>query len=242
MYKRLVAELRCTDCSLKRLTLYSNSNAFAMKIKILLIAFSAAAITSCGTIYQSGQTPDDVYYSPTRPVEEAVVKVTKYQDQDYVRRYDYEDRQIRMSAYDRRWRNLDVDYDYNYYYSPYQYGYSYGYYYNPFYYPCPVYIKDVAIVNPKNTTPRMTNLNSYTNTQTIVANQKTGATYNITPYRNYNNSNSRNTRRYDYTPDNTRSNSSDNNRTYSPTPSSSSNNSSSGSSSSGSVSRPARGQ
>ncbi|MCP9751472.1 hypothetical protein [Ferruginibacter sp. HRS2-29] len=217
-----------------------------MKIKLLLLAFSAAALASCSTAYKSGQTPDDVYYSPERPVE----KVTEYVRRDAdVRRYDFEEREIRMAAYDRRWRNLNTNYDYDYYYSPYQYGYSYGYYYNPYYYPCPVYISGVAISNPKNTTPRMTNLNSYVNMRTVVANQKTGATYYVSPIRTYNNSNSNSVRRNTYQRyDNTNTNNSNNtnSRTYTPTNtntntnSSSSGSSSSGSSSSGSVSRPAR--
>ena len=35
-----------------------------MNTRILLLAISAAALSSCSTMYKSGQTPDDVYYSP----------------------------------------------------------------------------------------------------------------------------------------------------------------------------------
>lgn len=211
-----------------------------MKIKFLPLILLVTAFASCQTIYKSGQTPDDVYYSPARAAEEKAEATVR---RDVVRPYDAEEREIRMSAYDPRWRNID-EYDYDYTYSPYQYGYSYGYYYNPYYYPCPVYITNVAILNPKNNTPRMTNLSSYSNTQTVVANQKTGATYNLNTYRNYNNSNrtnSRNIYNRTYSNDRTTSDNSSNSRSYTPSGSGSSSSSSSGGSSSGSVSRPSRG-
>lgn len=226
-----------------------------MNIKILLLAIAAGSIASCSTAYKSGQTPDDLYYSPARAVEEKVEK------RDEVRRetrYDnYEDRSIVMRTRDRRWRDLDDYYDYNYAYDPYRYGYNHGYYYNPYYYNRPVFLPGYIIVNPKNTTPRMTNLGSYNSSTLVVSDSKSGESKWIRTNKAYNNSNNSGSfiRRI-ITPttssptynnnNNSRTYSSDNNtRTYNP--SSSNNSSSSGSSSSGSsgsgtsVPRPARG-
>src|SRR4051812_21468607 len=111
-----------------------------MNIKILLFAISIAAMSSCSTSYRSGQTPDDVYYSPKKVVEEDYREENK---KDEVRKDTYEDREIRMAVYDRRWRDFDDDYDYNY--DPYHYGYSYGYYYNPYYCHYPVYFNNIVI-------------------------------------------------------------------------------------------------
>jgi hypothetical protein len=150
-----------------------------------------------------------------------------------------------MATRDRRWRNMDNDYDYRY--DPYRYGYSYGYYYNPYYCRYPVYIINRTIVNPKNSTARMANLGSYTHTSVLTSNGKTGATWTNTT-RSYNTSNNSNRSggfiRNVILPavsGGSSSSGSNNNRSYSP---SSSGSSSSGSSSSGSsrpVSRPSRG-
>jgi hypothetical protein len=210
-----------------------------MNIKILLLALSAAAISSCSTAYKSGQTPDDVYYSPARVVEE-----DNHTNREEVKKDNFEDREIRMAVYDRRWR--DFNDDYNCRYDPYTYGYNYGYYYNPFYCFYPVYLTNVVISNPKNTVPRMTNLGSYNNTTYAITNTKYGNGVRIITNRPYNNSNNNNTfiRRILTTPsNNSNSTESNNNNTRSYTPSSS--NSSSGSSSGNSggtpVTRPARG-
>lgn len=216
-----------------------------MKFKFLLFIFSIVALASCSTAYKSGQTPDDVYYSPARALDGS--SYTK--DEPQTR--DYEEREIRMSTYDYRWRTLGEQYNYDYAYSPYRYGYDYGYYYNPYYYPCPVYISGVAITNPKNSTPRTANLRAYGNNPILLTNQKTFGTYHVNSRKAYTNSNvnsstssfirkvitsarSTNNANYDE-----RSRTNDNNRSY--TPSSSNNSSSSGSSNSGSISRPARG-
>ena len=57
-----------------------------MKPQILLLAITAAAISSCTTAYKTGQTPDDVYYSPVRPQDE-YVRVDKNEEEQY--RYDH---------------------------------------------------------------------------------------------------------------------------------------------------------
>lgn len=211
-----------------------------MNLKLIFIAVSVAATSSCSTTYRSGQTPDDVYYSPARVVEE------DYRDdsRDEARRPVYQDRSIRMSVYDPRWR--DFNDDYNYRYDPYHYGYSYGYYYNPYYCHYPVYFGNVRIVNPKNATPRMTNLGSYNNPRYLVSNVKTSNGNWVSPPRQYNNRNNNSNfirRVLSSTSSSDTYSSGNSNRSYSPS-SSSSSGSSSGSSagSSGSpVSRPARG-
>lgn len=216
-----------------------------MKIKFLLFIIAIATLASCSTAYKSGQTPDDLYYSRPRGVEESTTDRYEKIDNSTT----YQDRQIRMAIYDRRWRDLDYDYDYDYHYSPYTYGYTYGYYYNPYYYCYPVYSPGIKFVNPKNTTIRTTNLNAYNNTITNSTFDK-GTRSSINTYTpRYNNSNTTTRRTTDYdnrtytdrsssTPDrsyNTNTNSSSSNSN-----SSSSSSSSSGSSSSGSVSRPGR--
>src|SRR5258706_16136470 len=103
-----------------------------MNAKILLIAFSAAAFTSCSTAYKSGQTPDDVYYSPARTIEERKDDDSK---RDEVRPTENtaDNNRIRMTIRDRRWREFDDDYNYSYNSSPYYYCTcacnNYGYYY-----------------------------------------------------------------------------------------------------------------
>ncbi len=104
-----------------------------MKRILLLSAFSIVLLSSCTTAFKSGQTPDDVYYSPARgisPKEDQVRKEEDAQYQDYVSSLD--DRYLRMKVANRsRWSSLDnfdywydSRYDFNAY-SPYS---SYNYY------------------------------------------------------------------------------------------------------------------
>lgn len=210
-----------------------------MNIKFLLLAISAVTFVSCSTTYKSGQTPDDVYYSPARVIEENDTR-----NREEVKNDSYEDREIRMATHDRRWR--DIDDDYNCRYDPYRYGYNHGYYYNPYYYNRPVFIPGSAITNPKNTVARMTNLGSYNNTATVMSNSKTGNTTWISSQRPYNNSNKKEGffRRViePVISGVSRSSSDNNSRTYSPSSSNSSNSGSSSGSKSSSVTRPGRGQ
>ena len=143
----------------------NSSKPFAMKSAILLLALSAIIFSSCTTAYKSGQTPDDVYYSPARPQDE-YVKAERNDDRysdDY-----YEDRYLRMKVQNRyRWNDLDDwygserRYRYNVYssyglynepWNPHTYWNSY---YNPYYY-SGSNIKTVAY-----TKPRTFNLNTY---------------------------------------------------------------------------------
>lgn len=210
-----------------------------MKSKFLITAFVITAIIAgCGTAYKSGQTPDDVYYSPAN-------ERSGYIEQDnnrYSRYNDREERQIRMKAYDYRWRYIDDDYDYySYRYSPYYYGYNHGYYYNPYYYPAPVYFYGPA-VNPKNHAPRMTGLGSYYNNNGSVkiAQPSNTKSSTISSTKAYSNTNSGNkvVRRIIGKNNSDDNDGGNNNRSYNP--------SSSGSSGSGSnlggqsISRPSR--
>lgn len=102
---------------------------------ILLSILTAGSLASCSTVYRTGQTPDDVYYSPARETD-SYVNVDKqergsnYQQDDYS--YNSDDRYLRMRVRDRnRWSYFD-DYGMNDYYSGYNsynygnYGYGYG--------------------------------------------------------------------------------------------------------------------
>lgn len=197
-----------------------------MKNKILLFIFSLIALFSCNTAYRSGQTPDDVYFSPVKYEGEEDKKEEK---EDSTITQNSEDRQIRMKTRDRRWRELDVRYGYDYTYHPYYYGYNYGYYYNPYYCNYPVRNGITVTNNPI----RTTNLSSYNNTPVTIRDPKTGTIRNK-PTRSYNQRNG-SVLRDIITPSSGNSNGSG--RTYTPGSSGSSGSSGSGGSP---VSRPTR--
>jgi hypothetical protein len=152
---------------------YITSKPFAMKSLAIIVALAALAFTSCTSAYKTGQTPDDVYFSPARPGgTEEYVQSEKRDDRRYQGSDDYyEDRYLRMRANDRsRWSVLDdyymnSPYAYNYYgnyygnslFSPYNNYWQWNTYYNPYcsyssYYP---YYNNVIIIkNPgKSFTP-----------------------------------------------------------------------------------------
>lgn len=144
-----------------------------MKRQILLLAITAAALSSCTTAYKTGQTPDDVYFSPTRPQDE-YVRVEEKDEARYDDTY-YDDRYLRMKVHNRtQWYMLDDWYAYDRY--SYQYNSYYGSYYNPYtswnyYYNPYCRNNNVIIYNPKQTStvahverPRNFNLTAYTNT------------------------------------------------------------------------------
>jgi len=173
-----------------------------MKLQILLLAFSAAALGSCTTSYKSTQTPDDVYYSPTRPQDE-YVRVEQNDDRQY--RYDdeyYDDRYLRMKVHNRnRWSDLNdwyyydrYSYSHNYYYGSYNNPYnSWNYYYNPYCH------NNIVVVNPKGSVSQNTYVkprnfalsgytnNTYNNSNIITATSKTPKTGISRPV--FNNSN-----------------------------------------------------
>lgn len=145
-----------------------------MKSSLILVALAALAFGSCTSAYKTGQTPDDVYFSPARgDGGEEYVQTEKRDDRRYQGTDDYyEDRYLRMRANDRyRWSVLDdyymtSPYAYNYYgsyygnslFSPYNNYWSWNTYYNPYcsfyggYYGAyPYYNNNVIIIkNPAN--------------------------------------------------------------------------------------------
>lgn len=88
-----------------------------MKINFLLLAFLIVTISSCSTAYKTGQTPDDVYYSPVHfQYDNDSVRTdrNKYQGADNTVYESTEDREIRRRIHNRRYRRYDERYDYPY--------------------------------------------------------------------------------------------------------------------------------
>lgn len=227
-----------------------------MNAKFLLILLSAAGFFSCSTAYKSGQTPDDVYYSPARVIaqENRKEEQNNYTDNIGAR----QEREIRMGTRDRRWRELDQDYDdynYNHHCNCYCNQYGYGYYNHPYYfYNSNNYYSIAYNKIPVNSTPRMVGLGSYNMINNgKVFNPKTNNGTNWvgkgTQYNNGNNTSGGNGfgnfMRQIFKPSGSSSNNSssggNNNRTYTPTSGSSNNNSGSNNSGGTTVTRPGRG-
>ncbi len=182
---------------------------------IYVLLCSLTLITSCTTTYKAGQTPDDVYYSPTKPQYDYASTSTS-DNEDY---YSYRDDQyLRMKIRNRRLSSID---DFNYWYGsswnytynpwgssnvgwPYHYGGHYG---SGWYDPCchgpVVVIQKYPVYTPSNSP---SSLKGYRN------NQYNNSNYNVNKggYKNtYNNSNDR------YIPSNS-NNSATPNRSYNP--------------------------
>lgn len=144
----------------------------------------ALIVTSCTTAYNSGQTPDDVYFSPERPQNEYVRMESKQDKYRYEESED--DRYLRMKVRNRQlWSDLSFYYNdpiaYNYYYNRYYNSYygvspwnhynSWNYYYNPYSYYNPrgyksYYGAPVIVVNPQSPNyrkPRQYNMDVYNN-------------------------------------------------------------------------------
>lgn len=155
-------------------------------------------IQSCTTAYRSGQTPDDVYFSPDRPENEFLAM-----QQQETRRYrmateDYEDRYLRMRVRDRyRWDELNDWYTYerwalgfNSYFTPTLNPFvSWNHYYNPYYLNNP-YLYGTSFGNATTikttyTRPRIFNLNSYQQMPTNLKNAKSiVGNYGVSPLLN----------------------------------------------------------
>lgn len=125
-----------------------------MKINFLLTALTAAILSSCSTSYKTGQTPDDVYYSPVRLQNNEVRREDDNRNvYDNSTVYDspiytpYEEREIRRRINSRRYRR---NYD--------RYNYPYGYNNYP-----PVYGNPKTGTTTKPQQPRTTNLGGYSN-------------------------------------------------------------------------------
>ncbi len=229
-----------------------------MKSSILLLALVVIAFSSCTTAYKTGQTPDDVYYSPARPQDE-YVRAEREDEREYKSdEYYYDDRYLRMKVSNRsRWSELN-----DWYYFGDRYRYSYynnniwnnpwnpNTYWNNYYNP---YFNNYIVVNSKaNYTvnrPRTFNLNTYNNNQITNRNYtstNTGTYSNpkINTSNNSSNSNrSSNSRgsvlRDIFSGGNNNSSSNNNNSSSQPRTTNSSSSSSSSSGSSGSSSTPA---
>ncbi|MFT3702410.1 MAG: hypothetical protein QM802_08575 [Agriterribacter sp.] len=117
-----------------------------MKSRILLSAAVIIGLTSCSTMYRSGQTPDDVYYSPAPQYRSSQGDDYANNDnggdgQEYVNvqtdqdrsAYNSEDNYLRMKVQNRTmWSTLDDYSMYDAMYSPY-YGSGFGMgYYSPY--------------------------------------------------------------------------------------------------------------
>lgn len=167
-----------------KVTLTSKSN--AMKSCLPLLTF-AIILTSCSSVYKSGQTPDDVYFSPERQRDE-YVRVEEQNERTYrSEEADREERYLRMKTRNRRYGLLENEYDcycynannYNRYndyyrmnttgfnYNRWMWDFRYGSFYNdPFYfnpyYGNPYYSGVVyGNVTPKFNKPRTANLHVF---------------------------------------------------------------------------------
>ena len=153
--------------------------------KLFIAIMTSSFLMGCSTVYKTGQTPDDVYYSPSKSQEEYVI----LEDNEAYRpeTVPMNDRYLRMKSMNRnRWSSFDDDYGYwndprwnnSMYFnngSMYSgiglqslfYGSS-SYYSNP--YSCMYYGQPYVIYNNagkgtlpsrRSTGPRVVNLNSY---------------------------------------------------------------------------------
>jgi hypothetical protein len=123
---------RIAKVILKHQTLYMNT-------RILLLVLSVASLSSC-SVYRSGQTPDDVYYSPARVQAQAgngddYVDVrqpkagTNYQSYEQYQDNYRDDRFLRMSIGNPYYLNAyngysGFDWRYNSFYDGFNYGFN----------------------------------------------------------------------------------------------------------------------
>src|SRR6267378_6624229 len=110
-----------------------------MKTKHLLLLVLIAAFCSCSSAFKTGQTPDDVYYSPAPPPPVEYVRTDNQQDRDQYaynnNTFNSEDLAIRRGINDPRYRS-NISLDFGYGYNPYDYYGSslyspYSSYYSP---------------------------------------------------------------------------------------------------------------
>jgi hypothetical protein len=210
-----------------------------MKTSILYSAMLVLLFSACTTAFKTGQTPDDVYYSPAPEVIEYSGSRNSYANPD--------DQYLRMKVRNQqRWSMID---DFTYWNSPYNYygvnynnwflnpsliqpfginnfyntwGFVHGNFYVPYH---PGFIIKNPVKSVATNRPRLSGYNNY------IFNNKNDRNPKSYSSKTYNNNNSNRT---------FNNNSSFPERTYTP---SSSNNNSRGSSSSGSgggISRPTR--
>jgi hypothetical protein len=134
-----------------------------MNIKILLFVFGTSLIGACSSAYKTGQTPDDVYYSPARQTEEYVEREDRndrYQPDRYVQYDDYvndirNDRFLRLSLRNRLYMNTYDDFFWNdwrfglanNWYNPWNNYFAWNSFYNPYCF-APVYNGKTFMRNP----------------------------------------------------------------------------------------------
>lgn len=81
-----------------------------MKNYFLISWCSFLLLTSCSTVYQTGQTPDDVYFSPATGVAKQII-ANSSEPSEY---YNPDDNYLRMAVRNRqRWSSID---DFSYWY------------------------------------------------------------------------------------------------------------------------------
>ena len=86
-----------------------------MKTNLLSVAVLLVFATSCGTVYEAGQTPDDVYYSPANGVSKKELQ-REEEARDQYERYTevQDDRFLRLKLSNRYRFNCIDDFDYWY--------------------------------------------------------------------------------------------------------------------------------
>ncbi|MDQ6890923.1 MAG: hypothetical protein M3Z56_11675, partial [Bacteroidota bacterium] len=88
-----------------------------MKTKHLFLLGLVAAFSSCSTAYRTGQTTDDVYYSPAPPTQENYVASTNQRDENIYSNQDDQEQDIRRGIQNPQYRSpitLDLGFGYGY--------------------------------------------------------------------------------------------------------------------------------
>lgn len=172
-----------------------------MRPLILLLVLSAGVLGSCTSAYKTGQTPDDVYFSPQQPQKEYVnVKDRNDDNRYYGDDAYYDDQYLRMKVRNRTmWSDLD---DWYYYNSSYSYSYYNSFNWNnpwsPYTYWNYCYNPYASVVigaykgNYVYSHPRIFNLNTYNGSQlnnNNYTNPRNGGLLNNNNYYNHGNYN-----------------------------------------------------
>jgi hypothetical protein len=107
-----------------------------MKINYLLLVTAVAALSSCSTAYRSGQTPDDVYYSPAPVLQQnSYVSTENNKDKNSYSYRNEEESDIRRGIDNPIYRSpVSLSLSMGYGYSPYSL-FPYNSFSNPFYNP-----------------------------------------------------------------------------------------------------------
>ncbi len=166
-----------------------------MKQALLLSILGLGLLSSCTTAFKSGQTPDDVYYSPGREMVSNREDETKKAQQESYQQYqtNLDDQYLRMKI-SRRYRWSQID-DFGYWNDS-RYDFGYNNYYNGIY--SNIYSYPSIYIGNRGYYPFQGNYGWYSPVYTIIhyTNPKvsyngTTSASNIYAYRNknYNNNN-----------------------------------------------------